>query len=115
MHSVQLKGKEYELKYNNRALFELETVLDSGIGAWIQDDSKLSSIKFVSAAIWAGRLHAEPKLRLNQVINELDLKNFANYIETIASALIEALGYGEQVEDVDVDDVVNVGEDSKNV
>jgi hypothetical protein len=51
---IEIGEKEFNLVYNNRALFKIEKVLDKPIIAIFQDENELSKMHTIYTIIWSG-------------------------------------------------------------
>jgi len=88
-----LKGKNYRLKYNNRALFNIEKELGCGILALIEDSKKMSSISTVSVFIWAGI--GKENISIDDVIDGIDFKKLPELMQEMTEAIQDAFGTTE--------------------
>lgn len=83
---VELGGAKRTLKYGLRALAELQKV--TGRNPFSPELLENIDPPTLAALIWAGLLHAEPKLLLDEVYNWIEsLYQAARLIEPIAAAL----------------------------
>lgn len=89
-----IKGKEYSLKYSNRALFNIEKKLNSPIFKIISDSEKLSSLEVISVFLWAGI--GSEELTVDDVLDGLDFNKLEDYIKEMTSAINEAFNTGEK-------------------
>lgn len=88
---VKLGGAVRTLRFTNRALVAIEDELGLTLieaGAAVQR----GSLKAISALAWAGRLHGEPALTLDEVLDQIDLRRLEEIGDAIGQALETALG-----------------------
>ncbi len=88
---LRMGGSMRQLRFDNAALIAIEdeaglTVTE--LGAALQR----GSLKTVAVLLWAGRLHAEPELKLAEVINEIDLRKLQDVAQAVEQAMVAAFG-----------------------
>ena len=99
MNTFNIKlDKVRQLKFDNRAIFELEKQLGVSPIASLQDESKSTSIQFLASCVWAGLLHTD-KLTFDEALDIIPLNEFNRVLETIVQALADAYGLGDAVEE----------------
>jgi len=89
-----IKGKNYKIKFDNRALYNIEKELGMGILSLINDKEKMSSISTVSVFIWAGI--GSEDITLDDVIDGIDFKNLNSIMEETTEAIKDAFDTGEE-------------------
>ncbi len=90
-YTVKL-DKERDLHYNTRALYELETKLGEPVAGFMTNPAKMASVRILCTIIWAGQLHYEDALTLDQTIDAFEFKYFADAVEKCGDALVVAMG-----------------------
>lgn len=89
-----INGKEYALKYSNRALFNIEKKLNSPIFKIINDVEKMASIEVLSVFLWAGI--GSEEVTVEDVIDGMEFPKMEEYINEMTSAINEAFNTGEE-------------------
>ncbi len=84
--------KERTLHFNTRALYDLECKLGEPVAGFMTNPAKMASIRILCTIIWAGQLHEEDSLDLDQVIDSFQFKHFADAVQICGDALIVAMG-----------------------
>lgn len=84
--------KPRNLHFNTRALYELELKLGEPVAGFMTNRAKMASVRILTTIVWAGQLHTDDPLTLDQTIDSFDFKDFADTIEICGDALIVALG-----------------------
>jgi hypothetical protein len=109
-----LDGKEYELRYPNKAIYSLENRLglSNSLSYLFRDDASisatLSSPRFLMDAIWAGLLHRYPGMAHSKVVDLFDSSRLSEYAEAVGMLIADYYGYS-------ADEAPEVEEDPKNV
>ena len=87
---VELKAgeKTYVLRYTTNALVELE----ERTGRSVMDIANRPSFKDARALVWAGLIHANPDLTLEQAGEIMDAAGFTEAIQAASQALRKAFG-----------------------
>lgn len=87
--AVTIGDRERTLRYTNRAIVKMEDALRGGAG----------HVRTMNVMVWAGLLHEDPKLSIEQVIDMLDPAQYEVLSEAAVKALAIAQGtYEEQPE-----------------
>jgi len=87
---VQLGGKARRLRYTTLALMLLEEEVGQTY-VEVLTASDTGSIKAIVALVWAGLLHAEPKITRQEVAEMVDLQKIREIAEAIGQATRIAL------------------------
>ena len=90
-YTVKL-DKERPLHFTTRALYELETKLGEPVAGFMTNPAKMASVRILCTIIWAGQLHTEEPLTLDQTIDSFQFKHFADAVEKCGDALVVAMG-----------------------
>lgn len=90
-YTVKL-DKVRTLHFNTRALYELETKLGEPVAGFMTNPKKMASIRILCTIIWAGQLHEEDHLTLDQTIDSFSFKLFADAVQDCGDALVVAMG-----------------------
>jgi hypothetical protein len=80
---IELGGKTRNLRFTNRALVKSEDVLAAG---------NAGTIRTAQIMLWAGLLHEEPTLTVDQVIDMVEPHQYETIALSIERALNLALG-----------------------
>jgi hypothetical protein len=91
---VKLGGKSRLLRYTNRAFVRLEEEMGLSLGQ-VGERVSGGSIKATAAMVWAGLLHADPALELDDVVDMLPLGDLSPVAEAVGKALSAAFGDAE--------------------
>lgn len=88
---VELGGEVRTLRYTNAALVRLEdetgkTVMEMG------ERLTAGSLKAITCLVWAGMLHAEPSLTLDEAAERVDLQRLEEIATAAGEAIEAALG-----------------------
>ena len=84
--------RERDLHFTTRALYELETKLGEPVAGFMTNPAKMASVRILCTIVWAGQLHTDDPLTLDQTIDSFDFKDFADVIKICGDALIVAMG-----------------------
>lgn len=84
--------KERELKFTTRALYELETKLGEPVAGFMMNPAKMASVRILCTIVWAGQLHNNDPLTLDETIDNFEFKNFADAVQICGDALVVAMG-----------------------
>jgi|SRR5687768_14836756 len=88
---VKLGGETRVLRYTNRSLVALE--MQSGCTmAELAGNLARGSFKTVAELVWAGLLHADPRLTVDAVVEMIDLREIAALGDGVRQAMDMALG-----------------------
>jgi len=93
---VTLGGETRTLRYDNRALWELEEATGLTIGE-LGEQLQRGSFQAVSYLVWAGLLHEAGGLSVHDVVDVIDFGDLQDVAEKASDALAKALG----VDDLD--------------
>lgn len=93
MVTVSLGGKDRVLRYDVNAYAELETVLGKGLSEIGKQLRKgLTGAREIRALIWAGLIHDEPSLTLQDVGRMLTMENFERVAQQAGEAISQSDG-----------------------
>lgn len=84
--------KPRDLRFTTRALYELELKLGEPVAGFMTSPAKMASVRILCTIIWAGQLHTDKPLTLDETIDNFDFKNFADAMQICGDALIVAMG-----------------------
>lgn len=86
--------KERALRYTNRAMVALEDQAGEPVGA-VLARFQAGAFRARTLVVWAGLLHAEPDLTVDEVIDRIDIARVADISAKAWDALAKDLGEGE--------------------
>lgn len=84
--------KKRDLHFTTRALYELENKLGEPVAGFMTNPAKMASVRIICTIIWAGQLHTEEPLTLDQTIDSFEFKYFADAVGICGDALVVAMG-----------------------
>lgn len=87
---VEIAGTSRRLRFTNRAQFKLREVAGAALPELLLRGGTLDG-QALTHLVWAGRLHAEPDLEVDTVVDELDPADYPKYIAAIMAAVHEAM------------------------
>lgn len=94
-HNCRIGKKNYELYYNNEALYEFEGV--HGVSAMVVIASGQLGAREITHFLWAGLLHdPNQSLPLEEVKRLIPVSGYVEIAEIIAQAVGEAFDTGEK-------------------
>jgi len=88
---VTLGGDDRTLRYDNRALWELEEATGLTVGE-LGERLQRGSFQAVSYLVWAGLLHENGDLSVHDVVDMIDFGHLRGVAEKASESLAKALG-----------------------
>jgi hypothetical protein len=83
-----IKGKEYQLKFSNRALINIEKRTKTPIMKLLADEDKVTSLEVMTIFIHEGC--NDVQLKYDDVVDEVDFGKLAEYVGEIKDAIYNA-------------------------
>ena len=84
--------KSRTLKFTNRAAFELEAELGMPVVEFLSKGGEGLGVREITKIVWAGLLHSDPSLTVDQVVDMIPLSNYASVAEVAFKALTAGFG-----------------------
>ena len=91
---ITITGKEYEIEYNNLALFKVEKELGIGIIELVSNPKNLEKLHVAAALVWCG---IKEDITLDEFGNAIKLSDLAPALEIVGGLIREAFETGEEV------------------
>ena len=87
--TLEIGGTERVLRLTKQARYRLETETPWGL---VETVKKLGGANMAAAAhlVWAGRLHAEPRLTVSDVVEEIEYDDLKGLIKPLMAMLNDA-------------------------
>jgi predicted HAD superfamily phosphohydrolase len=82
-----IKGKEYQLKFTNRALINIEKRTKTPIMKLVSDEDKITSLEVLSILAHEGC--NDVQLRYDDVIDAIELPKIAELVKEVEDAFVE--------------------------
>lgn len=95
---VKLRDGVYTLRYDTAAFMALEESSGLTLGE-VQSAMTKLSVRTIVSIVWAGLLHAEPKLTVATVADRIDLKDLEPIAEAVGKGFEHAFGEIEATDD----------------
>jgi len=88
---IKIEEKEYTLKYNNRAVFEIERLIDKPIIKIISDENELGKVGTMYAILYCG---LKDQLTYDYVIDNTPLEYLNTIIEEVFGMVLATFETG---------------------
>ena len=85
---MKIKGKEYQLKFSNRALINIEKRTKTPIMKLLADEDKVTSLEVMTIFIHEGC--NDLQLSYDDVVDDVDFGKLAEYVVEIKDAIYNA-------------------------
>jgi hypothetical protein len=92
---LSLGGKEYEFKYNNSTLFEIEKQLDKPLLSIIGDEGEMSKLNTMAVIAYCGI--SSEKEPFDEFINSFHLKEIVAIAPDLGKLISDSFNTGEEV------------------
>jgi len=91
---IELLDGPHKLKYDNHALYRFEEL--HGESAVMTIIRGVTGVRAVNHFLWAGLLHENPNLTVNEVIKHVDTHRIQEYANIVAEAVDHAFDSGQR-------------------